>query len=128
MLPKATKVFFAIQPVDLRKSFDGLAATANSVLKKDPFLGGLFIFLNKRGDQVRILFRDPHGWCILSKRLEKARFRRPAQMSDLDCWETETKTLLTFLEHIDLTPNIAHPPGDYKKSKTHLSIVQDKLQ
>ena len=54
MFPSQTRVFFAVQPTDLRRSFDGLAATASAVLQKDPTRGGLFVFLNKRRDQVRV--------------------------------------------------------------------------
>ena len=50
MFPSSTRVFFAVQPTDLRRSFDGLAATAHAALEKDPARGGLFVFLNKRGD------------------------------------------------------------------------------
>ncbi|MEY4551498.1 MAG: hypothetical protein RL685_7693 [Pseudomonadota bacterium] len=55
MIPAGTKVYFAVAPTDLRKSFDGLSALASGQLQKDPSEGGLFVFLNKRGDQVRVL-------------------------------------------------------------------------
>ena len=77
MIPAGTKVYFAVEPADLRKSFDGLSALALSELQRSPSEGGLFVFLNKRGDQVRVLFRDRHGCCVLAKRLDRGRFRRP---------------------------------------------------
>jgi hypothetical protein len=52
MFPPQTRVFFAVQPTDLRRSFDGLAATAQGVLGKDPAEGGPFVFLNKRSRQT----------------------------------------------------------------------------
>ena len=77
MIPKDTKVYFAKAPADLRKSYDGLAAVCAAQLEKDPAKGGMFVFLNKRANQVKILFRDTQGWCVLQKRIDKGRFRAP---------------------------------------------------
>lgn len=102
MIPAGTRVFFATEPADLRRSFDGLAATAMERLRRDPREGGMFVFLNRRGNQVRVLFRDAHGWCILAKRLDRGRFRRPPVEEGRFCWETETKELLRQLDSIEL--------------------------
>lgn len=102
MIPAGTKVYFARLPADLRRSFDGLAATAASVLQRDPAQGGLFVFLNKRGNQVRVLFRDAHGVCILAKRLDRGRFRRPPLKDGCFCWEIEAPALLRFLDDVEL--------------------------
>jgi len=100
MFPSHTRVFFAVQPTDLRRSFDGLAATAHAVLEKDPSRGGLFVFLNKRADQARVLFRDRHGWCVLAKRLDGGHFDRKRLGCDGTCREAEASELLRFLEEI----------------------------
>ena len=123
MIPQGTKVYFAVQPADLRRSFDGLAATAASTLAKDPTQGGLFVFINKRGNQARVLFRDVHGWCILAKRLDKGRFRRPRMEDGCFCWETETRTLMFFLDDIDFTSR-RRRRGVSATSDRRLKIVQ----
>lgn len=126
MIPSGTRVYFAVQPADLRRSFDGLAATAASAIAKDPSQGGLFVFLNKRGDQVRVLFRDAHGWCILAKRLDQGRFRRPRVEDGCFCWETEARTLMLFLDDIDFSS--AHRKRSSSPASTrHLEIVQSSL-
>ena len=102
MIPTGTKVFFAVAPTDLRKSFDGLSALALGQLQKDPSEGGLFVFLNKRGDQVRVLFRDRHGCCVLAKRLDRGRFRRPRMKDGGFCWELDAPALMAFLDDIDV--------------------------
>jgi len=107
MIPRGTKVYFAVQPTDMRRSYDGLASVARSVLKREPAAGGLFVFLNRRGDQVRVLFRDPHGWCLLGKRLDRGRFRRPRCDDGGFVWETEAEALLRFLDDIDLSRSTA---------------------
>ena len=102
MIPAGTKVYFAVAPADLRKSFDGLSALALGELQKSPSEGGLFVFLNKRGDQVRVLFRDRHGCCVLAKRLDRGRFRRPRVKEGSFCWEVDAPTLMAFLDDIDV--------------------------
>jgi transposase len=99
MFPARTRVYFAVQPTDLRRSFDGLAATAQAVLEKDPARGGLFVFLNKRADQARVLFRDRHGWCVLAKRLDRGRFNR-GFLGEGKCRESDPGELMRFLEEI----------------------------
>ena len=103
MIPAGTKVYFAVSPTDLRKSFDGLSALAMAELQRNPSEGGLFVFLNKRGNQVRVLFRDRHGCCILAKRLDRGRFRRPALDNGRFCWELDAPRLMAFLDDIDLS-------------------------
>jgi transposase len=56
--PSSVRVFVATEPMDVRKSFDGLSAAAQHVLEKDPMSGHLFVFFNRRGNQVRCLFWD----------------------------------------------------------------------
>ena len=111
MIPLGTKVYFGVAPADLRRSFDGLAATAASVLQRDPAHGGLFVFLNKRGNQVRVLFRDSHGVCILAKRLDAGHFRKPPVKDGCFCWEIDAPALLRFLDDIDLKPRRRRAPG-----------------
>lgn len=103
MIPAGTKVYFAIQPADLRRSFDGLAALAQSQLERDPTSGGLFVFTNRRGTQVRVLFRDPRGWCLLSKRLDHGRFRVLTSEGGAIVKEADGAALLAFLDDIEVT-------------------------
>lgn len=42
-------VWVATTPVDMRKSFDGLAEVVRSFLGHDPLSGSLFVFRNKGG-------------------------------------------------------------------------------
>jgi transposase len=103
MIPYGTRVYFAVQPADLRKSFTGLAALASAQLAKDPTQGGLFVFCNRKASQVRILFRDPHGWCLLCKRLDRGKFRRPPLENGSFVWELDAPALLHWLDDVEPT-------------------------
>ena len=48
-LPPSVKIYVAAQPVDARKSFDGLAALVEAEFGLEPLSGHLFVFLNRRG-------------------------------------------------------------------------------
>lgn len=62
------------QPVDMRKSFDGLSALAKHGMGLDPLSGALFVFINRRATQIKVLYFDRSGYCVWSKRLEAGRF------------------------------------------------------
>lgn len=62
------------QPVDMRKSWDALYALTRHALGQDPLCGALFAFINRRGNQIKVLYWDRTGWCIWAKRLEQGCF------------------------------------------------------
>lgn len=72
-----TKLFLYREPVDMRKSFDSLAALAANELHEDPLSGALFIFLNRVRNRIKILYYDSGGYCIWMKRLEAGSFPLP---------------------------------------------------
>jgi transposase len=100
MLPPSVRIFVASQPVDLRQSFDRLAACAQEQLGGDAFSGHLFVFRNRRGDRVKILYWDRSGFCLWYKRLEQGVFRLPS--GGQGCVELEWPELALLLEGIDL--------------------------
>src|SRR5689334_15456366 len=77
MIGRNASIFIATQPVDMRRSFDGLAAAAREALKQEPESGALFVFSSKRGHRLKILWWDRTGFCLLQKRLEWGTFRLP---------------------------------------------------
>ena len=100
MLPPSVRIFLAVQPADMRRSFDGLAAMTREVIGRDPLSGHLFVFGNRKGDRVKILFWDRSGFCLWYKRLEEGVFHFPA--SDGHSVEVEGAELALVLEGIDL--------------------------
>ena len=62
------------RPTDMRKSFDGLYALTCQELVQDPMSGRLFVFINRRATQMKVLYWDRTGFCVWAKRLEQGRF------------------------------------------------------
>jgi transposase len=71
------KVFVALEPCDLRKSFNGLEGLVRERLAEDPRQGALFVFTNRRHTRLKILYWDGTGLWLLIKRLEKGTFAWP---------------------------------------------------
>jgi transposase len=74
-LPPSVKIYVAAEPVDARKSYNGLSALVESHFGHNLLDGHLYAFINRRGHQVQILFWDRNGLCIVKKRLEAGTFR-----------------------------------------------------
>lgn len=104
LLP-SVKIYLATQPVDARKSFDGLSALVESEFGLSPMSGHLFVFLNRRGHVAQMLFWDRSGFCIFKKRLEAGTFRlaRNPDGSPAAHVEINATELTLMLEGIDLT-------------------------
>jgi transposase len=78
-LPSAPRRILAYnEPVDMRKSFNGLVALVQSVLHEDPLSGSLYVFFNRRGNYMKLVTWDRTGYCLFAKKLERGRFRLPS--------------------------------------------------
>ena len=94
------RIWLCTRPTDMRRSFDGLSAQVKQQLQSDPLSGHLFVFINRKRTQMKILYYDRSGYCIWAKRLEQGRFRRP-EATDITKALTWTELKL-ILEGIDL--------------------------
>jgi transposase len=75
--PAAIKIYVAVQPVDMRKAFNGLWSAAQEQLGEDPKSGAVFAFTNKERTRLKLLYWDGTGVWVLAKRLERGRFSWP---------------------------------------------------
>lgn len=99
--PPTVRVFVCRQPVDMRKSFDGLSGCVEQHFSLDPLNGHLYVFFNRRATMVKILVWDRTGFCIYSKRLEQGRFSFGPEPTG-DSESIDFARLLLILEGIDL--------------------------
>jgi transposase len=114
MLPPSVRVYLSSAPADMRCSFEGLTARVVSVLEADPFSGHLFVFRNRRGDRVKILWWDRSGFALWYKRLEKGTFHFPEATGA--AVEVEAADLGLLLEGIDLRGARRRPRWQPKKA------------
>ena len=101
-LPASVRVYFAAEPVDLRRGHDGLVAIVRSVWRLNPFDGQLFVFLGRRLDRVKILMWDRNGFVLYYKRLSQGRFRMPKVPARATRVELDATTLAMLLDGIDV--------------------------
>lgn len=102
-LPRAVRVYVASEPVSLRKSFEGLSNAVREVLSNDPLSGHVFLFLNRRKNQVKLLVWTRGGFTIVHKRLESGTFAFAGQVGgEAMSVEIDVHELSMLLEGIDV--------------------------
>ena len=102
----ATKIYIAVEAVDMRKGFEGLHGLVRDQLGQDPLSGHLFLFTNRTRTRLKALVWDGSGLWVCAKRLEKGRFHWPAAeghsvtmraeelamlVNGLDCKQTQAR-------------------------------------
>jgi transposase len=86
----------------MRKSFDGLTGIVQNELKADPLSGAIFIFLNRRRNQVKLLLWEGDGFSLYHKRLEKGSYELPASNDGQLAVTVEADQFLLLLKGISL--------------------------
>ena len=59
---------------DFRKGYNGLYGIVKTILNSNPIDGSVYVFFNKRRNQIRLLVYDSGGLVLLSKRLERGTY------------------------------------------------------
>ena len=72
-----SKIYLIPEPVDFRKSVDGLTAIIQEILEMDPMEKACFVFCNSNHDKIKIIERDFNGFWLFYKRLESGKFKWP---------------------------------------------------
>jgi transposase len=113
-LNRRTKIFVCKEATDMRASYDSLFSRARDVLKKDPFSGHLFLFINSRRTSVKCLYYDGTGLVIIAKRLDEGTFSRINPLFPDEVVLTEAEFGL-FFEGTDLEKRFIESPSERKK-------------
>jgi len=113
-LPPTVRVFVAVEPIDMRGSFDAMAGAVRR-LGLDPVDGHLYLFLNKRRRLAKALWFDGSGWCLLAKRLEAGSFQLPPFDGDRAQVVIDGSTFASILAGIDFT---ASRRGWYRRPRS----------
>ncbi|HET9992730.1 MAG TPA: IS66 family insertion sequence element accessory protein TnpB [Kofleriaceae bacterium] len=104
LVPRSVRVYFATQPMNLHKSFDGLSNEIRHALNHDPLGGHVFVFLNRRKNQVKLIVWTRGGFTIVHKRLERGTFTFPARVvAGVASVAIDVHELAMLLEGIDVS-------------------------
>jgi transposase len=86
----------------MRKSFDGLSGIVQNEIRRDPLSSAIFIFWNRRRNQLKLLHWEGDGFALYHKRLEKGTFELPAADVGQPVLSIEADQLLLLLKGISL--------------------------
>ncbi len=101
------QVYLYAEPVDMRKSIDGLSALVEQEMALSPSMAVLFVFCNRGRDKIKLLCWERNGFIVWYKRLEKQRFRWPQAGETLSLSGQELNWLL---DGFDIFNSQAHSP------------------
>jgi transposase len=102
MIPQGVQVFVALEPVDMRYSFDRLSGLAKEHIGYDARGGALFLFFGRRRDALKILFFDGSGMCQFYKRLDAGTFQLPQAGEGSKHVEIDDATLEALLDGVQV--------------------------
>jgi transposase len=109
-LLNGVRIYLARQPVDLRKSIDGLSLLVSQVLGEDPFSAHLFVFINRRRDKLKALHYDVNGFAVYYKRLERGHFRWPVIPAGQTALVIDYRQFQWLLSGLSIEQRQALPP------------------
>ena len=103
------RIYLHRDPVDFRKSINGLSVIVEEQMRLSPCSGAVFVFCNKRRDKLKVLYWDKSGFALWYKRLEQDKFKWPRKYKDhvlslnMEQWDW----LLRGLNFMDIKPHQA---------------------
>jgi transposase len=104
------KVYVALEPCDMRKSFHGLSAIVRNHLDLDPLSGAAYLFTNRARNLIKILYFDNTGYWVVAKKLERGRFSWPQDIEGNRRKLVLKPTALAMLtDGIDLRDGLQRP-------------------
>lgn len=99
--PLLARIYVCVLPTDMRNGMDGLCGIVRSGFKLEPTSGDLFVFRNRRGHMLKILYWCGDGFAVWYKHLQQGTFKLPAASGN-EYIEIDSVTLSMILEGIDL--------------------------
>lgn len=101
-LSASCKYYLYAGHADMRKGFDGLCGLVQNQMTLDALSGSVFIFMNRRRTQVKLLLWEGDGFSIYYKRLEKGTFELPAANHPSAAITLDARQLQLILQGISL--------------------------
>ncbi len=99
-LHRSLRYYLYPLPVDMRKSFYTLSGVVNSLMNQNVRDGGVFIFINRNQNVMKILHMEYAGLVIYHKRLESGRFKLPAFDENTTSLTINWQDLMTMVQSV----------------------------
>lgn len=103
-LHKSLQYYLYPMPADMRKSFYTLSGIVTSSMGEDVRKGGVFIFVNRRQNIMKILHMEYAGLVIYHKKLESGRFKLPAFDEDTSSLNIHWNDLMMMVQSVKPQP------------------------
>jgi transposase len=101
-LSDSRRYFFYNGIINMRKGFDGLSGIVLDELKQNPLSGDIFIFFNRRHNQIKLLLFEGDGFSMYYKRLEKGTYEIPVPQNSCSSVQIRSDELSLILQGISL--------------------------
>jgi transposase len=108
-----SEVYLHRDPVDFRKSINGLSIIVENDMALSVLSGALFLFCNKKRDKLKLLYWDKTGFALWYKRLEQEKFKWPRKNGEAVLLLTEIQ-LHWLLDGYDITKMQPHTTLNYQ--------------
>jgi transposase len=105
LLSSASNYFIYTAFTDMRKGFDSLSGIVLSQMQFNPLSGGIFIFINRRRTQLKLLQWEGDGFAIYYKRLEQGTYEMPEFQADQCSISISSKQLQNIFQGITMRRN-----------------------
>lgn len=109
----SAKILMHREPVDMRKSIDGLSFIVVAEFARNPVGGTVYVFFNKQRDKLKLLYWDRNGFCLWYKRLEKELFKIPV-INDA-VFEISPENLRWLMDGLDLSKTHGFKKLEYQQ-------------
>jgi transposase len=118
-------IYLFTAPTDMRKSFDGLCGLIATFLGDVPVTAGLFVFINRRRDRMKLMYFDQDGLAIWYKRLEQGRFELPAKAAGRSEVLIDARQLRLILDGVALSSVRHHKRYTPRPRATEPGVTDD---
>jgi len=108
----------------MRASYDSLFGRVKEVLKKDPFSGHLFLFVNRIRTSCKCLYYDGTGFVIISKRLERGTFSKINPFYPAEVVMTGAEFGL-FFEGANLEKRFIESPSEIARKSPQIACQEE---
>jgi transposase len=129
MLPSNAQIYVATTPIDMRRSFDGLALAVAERMRREPQSGALFVFTNTSRTRLKVLWFDPSGYTLLYKRLDNGVFRLPdVQDASAGSIDIDARELFAILAGVQLPADRTSARKIVHEARSEVLHARAKMQ